>query len=165
MLETPTFVLKLIQDALDHDILYISRTRVNTADLAHRHLKVLQNGSPETTPLANELVSRPDALVAAIVERDADIQEAAKALVMMRFSLRGKSPYAPDIVLVNEWVKKEFLMAVTQHSIRFMSDAGESGTNSRKFESQGLLDEIVKEGFANVISAGHEGIILDIGNR
>ncbi|CAI4214086.1 unnamed protein product [Parascedosporium putredinis] len=151
MLETPTYVLKLVENALDADVIHISRTKVNAADIAHRHIRI---------------VSRPGALVAAVVERDADIQAAAKALVAMRFGLRGKSPYAPDIVLVNEWVKKDFLMAARQHSIQFISDGPQQPVaGGRKLEAMGLLDEIVKEGFSNVVSAGHDGIILEIENR
>lgn len=167
MLETPTYVLKLVENALDADVIHVSRTKVNAADIAHRHIRVLQNGSPADAPsLTNEIVSRPGALVAAVVERDADIQAAAKALVAMRFGLRGKSPYAPDIVLVNEWVKKDFLMAARQHSIQFISDGPQQPVaGGRKLEAMGLLDEIVKEGFSNVVSAGHDGIILEIENR
>lgn len=159
MLETPPLVLRLIGEALDHDIFHVSTTKVQSADLAHRHIRVQQNGAKEL--LANNLISQPDALVAAVVERDADIQAAARALVLARFGLRGSSPYAPDIVFVNEWVKKEFIVAVTQVCVQVLEDTA----GLKKGERQGFLDEVAKEGFASVVSVGKGGVVLDVENR
>lgn len=159
MLETPPLVLGLMGEALDHDILHVSTTKVHSADLAHRHIRVQQTGSEEL--LANNLVSQPDALVAAVVERDADIHAAARALVLARFGLRGTSPYAPDVVFVSEWVKEEFLVAVTQACVQVLDD----GVGSKRRERQGFLDEVAKEGFASVVSVGKGGVVLDVENR
>ncbi|SPO01439.1 uncharacterized protein DNG_04112 [Cephalotrichum gorgonifer] len=159
MLETPPLVLGLIGGALDPDIFHVSTTKVQPADLAHRHLRVQQNGSEEL--LANNLVSHPDHLVAAVVERDANIPAAARALVLARFALRSTSPYSPDIVFVNEWVKKEFLLAVTQACVQVLEDVGSSKNRRRK----SFLEEVTKEGFVSVVSMGKGGVVLDIENR
>ena len=45
----------------------------------------------------------------AIVDRSADVPAAAKAIASSRCTFQGTSPYAVDVVLVNEWVGKEFL--------------------------------------------------------
>ncbi|CAH0054432.1 unnamed protein product [Clonostachys solani] len=47
----------------------------------------------------------------AIVDRTADLSLAAQALCAARFSFKGKSPYAPDVVIVNEWVLEPFIRA------------------------------------------------------
>lgn len=161
MLETPPLVLRLISEALDNDIFHFTTDTVTEADLSHTHIRVLQNGTP--FPLSCHLASHPDALVAAVVERDADIAAAAKALALARFGLRGASPYAPDIVLVNEWVKKEFLVAVTQSCVS-LAEAGGVGSAKRGV-GQGLLDDVVREGSASVVSAGKDGVVLDVENR
>jgi hypothetical protein len=58
------------------------------------------------------------------VDRTADLQHAARELISARFSFGGRSPYAPDIVLVNEFVKQAFLEAVVNESLRLTgSDA------------------------------------------
>jgi hypothetical protein len=44
----------------------------------------------------------------AVVDRTADIGAAAEAIVHARFSHAGESPYAPDLVLVKEFVVKAF---------------------------------------------------------
>lgn len=61
----------------------------------------------------------------AIVDRSADIEAAAQAITTARFSFGGYSPYAPDLVLVNEFVKKEFFEACSR--LATLSFAGASG--------------------------------------
>ena len=99
------------------------------------------------------------------------MQEAAKALVTARFSFSGKSPYAPDIVLVNEFVKKNFLDAVVQHSIGFLtgrdSNVIENGKLTR-FQGQGsgnLPGEIQSEDGVRVVTSGSNCAIMDVKKR
>jgi acyl-CoA reductase-like NAD-dependent aldehyde dehydrogenase len=65
---------------------------------------------------AAQLVSSLEARTIAIVDRTADIEAAAKAIVMARFSFQGMSPYAPDLVIVNEFVHKDFFEACTRYA-------------------------------------------------
>jgi aldehyde dehydrogenase (NAD+) len=51
--------------------------------------------------------------------------------VTARFAFGGTSPYAPDIVLVNEFVKKEFTELVLQQAIRFLT-ASSASTHEKK---------------------------------
>lgn len=48
------------------------------------------------------------------MDRTADVQAAARAITNARFSFGGTSPYAPDLVLVNEFVKQDFFEACSQ---------------------------------------------------
>ncbi|KAL9943282.1 hypothetical protein ACHAP0_005409 [Verticillium nonalfalfae] len=50
---------------------------------------IVQNG-PTATPLAHHIVSESKNRIIAVVERDADVDEAARSLVTARFSIRGK---------------------------------------------------------------------------
>ena len=115
-MNTPRLVLGLISQALDADIFEVTPKPASDADIGHSHVRVLQKGS-STPILTHHIVSNPDAPVVAFVERDADIEAAARAVVTARFAQGGKSPYAPDLVMVNEWVKKDFLSAVVQQQI------------------------------------------------
>lgn len=128
---------------------------------------------PETKelPRINQIVSPAGERVVAIVDRTANLQEAAKALVTARFSFGGKSPYAPDIVLVNEFVKKNFLDAVVQHSIGFLtgrdSNVIENGKLTR-LQGQGsgnLPKEIQSEDGVRVVTSGSNGAIMDVKKR
>lgn len=52
-----------------------------------------------------------------------------------RFSFGGGSPYAPDLVLVNEFVKQDFLDAVIDESRKLVAVAKQSGVASAKPDS------------------------------
>jgi acyl-CoA reductase-like NAD-dependent aldehyde dehydrogenase len=157
----------ILTNALEADTFYWATSKLDEAELSGRCLWVVQDGSREV-PKMNQLVSRPDGRVVAIVDRESNVQEAAKALVAARFGFGGKSPYAPDVVLVNEWVKKDFLTAAAQHAIVFM--AGENGPaankgigiKSRAKNSSKILNDVEKEGSARVVTSGSGGLILDI---
>jgi aldehyde dehydrogenase (NAD+) len=90
-------------------------------------LQVIQETHVES-PISSQLVS-PKSKVIAIVDRTADLASAAEQLVAARFAFGGTSPYAPDMVLVNEFIKKEFSEHVLRHSIRYLSGADNNVTN------------------------------------
>lgn len=79
----------------------------------------------------------------AIVDRSADIEAAAKAITAARFSFGGYSPYAPDLVLVNEFVKKEFFEACSRFAT--LSFAGASSAkkvdNNQSEEVKVAIDD------------------------
>jgi acyl-CoA reductase-like NAD-dependent aldehyde dehydrogenase len=102
--------------------------------------------------------------VIAIIERDADLQLAAKGVASARFSLRGKSPFAPDLVLVNEWVKKDFLSALVQHTSAFISDTVPKDPVQKLSKSR-FHDTILKENLGEVVFSTSEGYILNVRNR
>lgn len=79
----------------------------------------------EHAPSQTYLASSANSRCVAIVDRSADIDTAAKAITTARFSFGGRSPYAPDLVLVNEFVKQEFFEACSRYAT--LSFAGESG--------------------------------------
>lgn len=163
LLRTPRLVLDVISQALDGEIFESTTSPVTDADLDHPHVRVLQNGT-DSAHLAHHLVSDPEARVVAVVERDADLDAAAQELVRARFALRGRAPYAPDLVLVNEWVKREFLEAVVKHAVRFASDDGKRGVG---LSGQGKsLAELVKtERGVNVLSWSSAGAVVDVEDR
>lgn len=54
-------------------------------------------------------------MAVAVIHRTANVIEAANSICTARLRFNGGSPYAPDIVLVNEWVKKDFIQACLQN--------------------------------------------------
>lgn len=90
------------------------------------------DGSPKT--LTSQLLSSAGARCVAVVDRSADIEAAARVITTARFSFGGSSPYAPDLVLVNEFAKKEFFEACSRYAT--LSFAGQSGAN-KALASQG----------------------------
>ena len=91
----------------------------------------------------------------AVVDRTADIQQAAQALCTARFSFKGKSPYAPDLVLVNEWVMQAFLQACVR----------ELGGDPNNLKSAGTLpkpgSDLTGTGETSIFRSGESEVIYD----
>ena len=68
--------------------------------------------------------------VLAIVDRSANISAAAKAIVSSRCSFQGTSPYAVDIVLVNEWVKTQLLEELEREVMDWSADGDVNNASS-----------------------------------
>ncbi|ETN42939.1 uncharacterized protein HMPREF1541_02097 [Cyphellophora europaea CBS 101466] len=165
MLQTPRLVLGLIEEALDRDLIQVTNAKeISDADINHRHVRVLQNGSP-SVPLASHLVSRPDARVVALVERDANVHTAAELLVGARFGLRGKSPYAPDLVLVNEWVVEDFLAAVAQCSARLITNTNGPVPVAGTRMTDRFADNVSEKGLGRIVTSGTGGTVLELTDR
>ncbi|KAK4612274.1 4,4'-diaponeurosporen-aldehyde dehydrogenase [Fulvia fulva] len=107
----PSLLRKLLTSALDADVFAVAASPVKDVLILDHAICVLQNGV-EQVPRQNQLTHRSSRSVVAVVDRTADLRLAAHDLVAARFSFGGRSPYAPDCVLVNEFAKKDFLEAV-----------------------------------------------------
>ncbi|PPJ57777.1 hypothetical protein CBER1_00250 [Cercospora berteroae] len=112
----PSLLRKLLSEALDADGFAIASKPVQSDELPKSAMRVLQSGI-EGSPRANQLTSAARAPVLAVVDRTANVQHAAQEIVAARSSFCGSSPYAPDVVLVNEFAKKDFLQAVISAAI------------------------------------------------
>ncbi|KAF1933854.1 ALDH-like protein [Didymella exigua CBS 183.55] len=108
----PSLLRTLLAQALESDTfaLVLSAPSQDALATCFQVLQETHVQHPTSTQLAS-----PQSKVIAIVDRTADIVAAAEHLVTARFAFGGSSPYAPDLVFVNEYVKKEFL----EHALRF----------------------------------------------
>ncbi|KAK5112833.1 hypothetical protein LTR16_005327, partial [Cryomyces antarcticus] len=71
-------------------------------------------------------------------------------------------------VLVNEFSKKDFLKAVTNQSIAFLTEQNGStnkGRVNRGLEGKALVDEVREDGAARIVASGTNGAILDVERR
>ncbi|KAJ5302542.1 hypothetical protein N7476_009341 [Penicillium atrosanguineum] len=146
----PALLRQILPNALDHDTFAITAHRPDSSFM-NKTLLVAQTGSDASSGLIS-----PAARTVAIVDRTANIVEAAQALVAARFALGGRSAYAPDVVLVNEFAMKPFVEAVIQQASRYL--AGENGEARQSSSSRrsGLLDSIQKERTARVLVSGSQ---------
>ncbi|KAK0613362.1 Aldehyde/histidinol dehydrogenase [Immersiella caudata] len=122
-----------------------------------------QKGDGRSGASAKQLVSSSQARVIAVVDRTADVEEAARAITRARFSFGGGSPYAPDLVLVNEFVKTKFYEACSRYATRAFADRPSSSV-----EELGPVDMAVKKAEAQkqVVSFGGQGFkLLEILDR
>ncbi|KAJ5095068.1 hypothetical protein N7532_007359 [Penicillium argentinense] len=157
----PDLLRKVLRDALDHDTFMITSQRPD-ASFMSKVLLVSQVASDAPTGL----LSPASARTVAVVDRTANINEAAQALVAARFALGGRSVYAPDLVLVNEFAMKGFAEAVIQHASRYL--AGENGEARNKQWSprrSGILETIQKDRSARVLVSGSDWGVVEVQDR
>lgn len=156
-------------EALDNDIFDVSKTDVHSSDLLPGCVRVLQFASEQVKP--TDLVSPSGLRTVAVVDRTANLDKAAKDLVMARFSFGGKSPYAPDIVLVNDFMMGKFLHAVVQHSVEYHSthnvvdDSKKEKFSSSHSGKAGLSNELLKHEYVRLVSSDPNGTVIELNQR
>ncbi|KAL1957494.1 hypothetical protein VTO42DRAFT_5957 [Malbranchea cinnamomea] len=158
----------LLLRALDPDIFDIAPTEIPASDLPPGTIRVLQSENPRQ-PKLTDCVSPVAARTVAVVDRTADLDEAAKALVTARFSFGGRSPYAPDVVLVNDFTVGKFLNAVAQQCIQFHSQRNVTIDNKKtpipNSQRPGLLREFQDQDEVSLVISDSKGSVLELKNR
>ena len=109
----------------------------------------------------------------AIVDRTAAIDEAAQAVVRARFSRSGSSLYAPDAVLVNEFIIEEFIARLLHYMSPYMAqengsikgDSSKQKPRKQDADSQRILDTAEKSEDMRVVVRGSNGSIIRVHNR
>lgn len=135
-----TVLRQTLQQALHPVTFAIASSPVREASILDAAILVDQNSS-ETWPKSNQLASPSRNRTFAVVDRTADIKLAARELVAARFAFGGSSPYAPDLVLVNEFVKQEFSQAVVDESRKLSSGTQAIGDVKSKSDGSSKNDE------------------------
>jgi aldehyde dehydrogenase (NAD+) len=163
----PSLLREFLPKAIEADTFAIIASNPSSDSLS-TSFQVLQETQLEHNTYLR-LVS-PKSKVVAIVDRTADVASAAEQLVTARFAFGGTSPYAPDLVLVNEYLKKDFLELVLQHSIRYLSGSSDVVTNKSSQNSASRVSESLKTlqdcktWKLNAITQGDNGAILELSN-
>jgi aldehyde dehydrogenase (NAD+) len=169
--DLPSLLQRALASCLDTDIFATASSKPTDSTFLASCVQVRQDVSQEDARSFNVL-SPSHAAVIGIVDRTANLEEAAEALLTARFSFGGKSPYAPDLVLVNEFVKKDFLNAVIRRSIDFMIGRNGNGVldektpNGRRTqETSPPRYELSSKSGIDVITSGSSGTIAEIIDR
>ena len=101
-----------------------------------------------------------------MVDRTADFSQAAKHLIRARFSFKGESPYAPDVVLVNEFCMKDFCNAALQEASRWFSSQVEmNGLKKSSRDSENTIQKNITEEDAVVLVYGAGGSVVQVEHR
>ncbi|RYP90178.1 hypothetical protein DL770_003714 [Monosporascus sp. CRB-9-2] len=165
LLSLPPIISDILRDSLDRDVYETVQARPK--DVEANCIQVIQTGDTDAEA-ARMLLSPSMSLVIAIVDRTADLEEAARTLVDARMKFGGRSTYAPDVILVNEFVKQDFLNAAVRHSIIYMTEE-----NGSLFDKQNRLsggESKIGSGRTDqssirTITSGANSSILDIADR
>ncbi|KAJ2901687.1 Aldehyde dehydrogenase dimeric NADP-preferring [Zalerion maritima] len=114
-LHVDTLLRTILTSALDVSTFAVVTSTVPSDVLESALLVDQTSPTLSSTPTVTNLLASPSkSRVVAVVDRTADVDAAAKAISAARFSFGGASPYAPDLVLVNEYVKDAFFEASTR---------------------------------------------------
>jgi len=153
--ELNSLLRKLLSQTLDADTFTILDSAPEDTSFQDSCTQLLP--IPSKIATANILVSPSTSRAIAIVDRSSHLESA-------RFSFGGHSPYAPDSVLVNEFVIDEFSNLIVQHAARMFSknaSTSKAGEKPRKF----LSEEELREDGTTVVVSGDGGAILRVKNK
>ncbi|KAF2152847.1 ALDH-like protein, partial [Myriangium duriaei CBS 260.36] len=158
----PETLKKALEKALDKDIFAIVAEAVRDEKILASSVQVLQD-IPGTTPRRDNQIVSLAAPTIAVVDRSADFEATAKALVAARFSFNGRSPFAPDLVLVNEFVKKDLVDALIRHRVTLVEPGDVQRSASSR--SKSFLSAIQNNHDAHLVTSDTRGAIVDVGAR
>ncbi|KAI7317158.1 ALDH-like protein [Hortaea werneckii] len=132
---------EILSSSLDSDTFAIASEPIQDKSLLESALVVRQTGN-EQVPGLNLLSSPAESKTVAVVDRTADISLAAQELVAATFTFGGRSPYAPDYILVNEFVKRAFLQAVVAECAKFNSLQDVNPPAEKSSKAQAMNDYV-----------------------
>jgi len=147
LLEVEKILRNIVQQNMDKDAFVIVEQRPAEEAFFTEHVIVVSADSDQEVHSHGpaELLRSPSSRAIAVVDRSADISQAAKEIVQARFRFRGKSLYAPDLVLVNDFALKEFCQAAVQYLTQdlssVMDSSGVSNPQTRGVSQKGLHAE------------------------
>ncbi len=163
---------QLLVDSLDADIFAVSDSRPPSSFLRHCTLVLQEEGRHgNDNPHEVDTLTSKYSRIIAVVDRGADLAQAAAATVRACFSRGGNLPYAPELVLVNEFVFDKFISYMLEClSQQSTADDKESRryANKRKPQSQDwqeISENLSKSNGVRVIFRERYGIIAEVEDR
>ncbi|KPI36600.1 uncharacterized protein AB675_4433 [Cyphellophora attinorum] len=111
---TPDVLRRLFSESLDRRA-FITVSNRPIESVLRSCLVVDQANSSSSDAGGRILTCDSQRRAVAIVDRSADLDLAAKEIAASRYFVGGEGDYAPDLVLVNEFARAEFLEAWSKH--------------------------------------------------
>jgi len=134
---------RILPSALDPDTFAIASSPIDDQSFLDLAIHVNQYDS-ERWPKVNQIASPVRCRTLAVVDRTGNVTLAAKELVAARFSFGGSSPYAPDVVFVNEFARQSFLQAVVAECVQAGSSARAAEDMKLKSTVSSRVDERIE---------------------
>ncbi|KAK5053857.1 hypothetical protein LTR84_001819 [Exophiala bonariae] len=166
---TSDVLRKTLSNALDHDTFTIVDKNVDQNKLSRKTVRLQGSPSGDVSPSPETLIV-PSTRAIAIVDRYADFQKTAKAIIRARFAFEGKSPIAPQLVLVNEYRIKEFCNAIAENTSKYFASQIEGNSTSdsslaaKSRAIRASANELDKAG-AETILSGSRGVVVRVNDR
>ena len=167
--EVNAVLRKLLSEALNRLTFAVVEKDPFDQEFKDQHCVVLDGRSKEDAISTTRVISTLATRVAAVIDRSANLQEAARDCVRARFAFGGEAAYAPDIVLVNEFSMKQFCSAVAEAALCYLTsnvDAQTNGSTSHskqarkpKSSPSADLEKQLDEAGANILTSGSRGTV------
>lgn len=153
MRASTSLVRSVFREALDKTA-FITISSRPPVDFLSCCIVVDQTGS--ISAASTQRLIRSDAGVAAvaIVDRTANIDQAAKEIVKSRIAFSGRGRYAPSYILVNEFVENKFLDSLSRY-------IPQQCTRSKKGTDSSDLIHHAQPGTEKDIQAGARQILME----
>ena len=116
------------REALDRTAFVVIDDRP-AVDVLSRCLVVDQTGNISSDGARTLMSSDTGASTVAIVDRTANLDQAAQEIMKSKVAFSGTGPYAPRYVLVNEFVETDFLKLLRKYTAKVMSPSVNGSTS------------------------------------
>jgi hypothetical protein len=150
---------------LDRDTFFISTLKVDEGNQSQIDLFVDQVGS--SSPTSTKLLpSLPQTQAIAVVDRTGNLELAAKTIATARAVSVSASPYSPDLVLVNEYIKDAFITGCLKHTNNSGRTSKIRTITAEEKEQQKLLAGAEEKGDVVIHRSGSTDLsIVELRNR
>ncbi|PQE22030.1 aldehyde dehydrogenase protein [Rutstroemia sp. NJR-2017a BBW] len=155
MLNVDSVLKDLLPKALDPETFCILSTSIGQPS----NMFLVDQTTTNSIPSINQLVSNSSARTIAVLDRAADIDAAAKAIVTARFSFNGTSPYSPDLVIVNDFIKNEFTEACSRYAGKLFRKNSVRPQNNDCIKTARALREAEEKGQISMFGSGSFKIV------
>ncbi|KAH8799725.1 aldehyde dehydrogenase PutA [Xylogone sp. PMI_703] len=159
---------KILPSALDADIIAISGARPPDEFLSKCYVLTQTKEQASTIKAGNGLQSKALTEVVAVVDRTANVREAAIVVGTSCVSFNGRADYAPGLVLVNEFVIDDFVhhlvQAVASPVIHRKPSTSQQLPKSQADINAQTMKELENDDFTVLVS-GSNGSIVEIKDR
>lgn len=169
--QSSTVLREVISSSYDAEALGVVNARA-PMDFLAKCVLVDQAGNIESNVTARRVLSSPSRRNVAIVDRTGDVHLAAKEIVASCLIFGGKSRYAPDLVLVNEYVASDLSSAMSEliHKSRAADKAADTNAfpnPKQQIEGQGedILRSEIRNGKAKWVDGKQDSGIIEITDR
>lgn len=160
----PGLLRKVLTKALDPDTFVFGNNKVNNESFLTESVQVYQDAEVTLPPQVKVLRSRMSARTVAVVDRTADLESAARSLTEARVAFNGRSSYAPDVVLVNEFVMKAFIEACARHVLQYSTKCSSASTTGKR-SLEGIMQMLDAEPSATVAAMASNGCVASLSSR
>lgn len=159
----------MLSSTLDRDTFVIVDKKIELDALPKNCVRLFGSSEPDMK-LSRTDLAPPSTRSLAIVDRYADMRQAAMSILRARFSFAGQAPLAPDVILVNEFRIKEFCTAIAEFTSKYFATQLDSNDQmaprgADKSRATRITSHELDRAGAEVVISGSKGVVARISDR